>query len=91
MPLRSTVADTPFALTLLQTQMRYSSEPPAPVEVPLLTTCALTQSAPGLGGFDECEGEGVGLAVFDGDGDGEALFDGLDVFDGVGLDVGLLV
>ena len=79
-----------MAFTLLQTQIEYSSEPPAHVAVPLLSTCAVTHSAPCLGGgLAECEGDGDGLADFDGEGEGDGLFDGL--FDGLGLVVGVIV
>jgi hypothetical protein len=60
-----------------------------------LTSCAVTQRAPGLG---ECEGDGLGdfegEGDFDGDGlgdlDGDGLFDGEGLFDGVVVLDGLL-
>ncbi len=90
--LRSIVAVTLVALTLLQIQIWYSSEPPGQVAVPLLITCAVTQSVPCCGGgVDDCDGEGDGLGDFDGVGDDEGLFEGLPVDVGLGLPEGLLL
>jgi hypothetical protein len=88
--LRSIVAVTLAALTLLQIQIWYSREPPGQVAVPLLITCAVTQSVPcSGGGVEDCEGEGEGLGDFDGVGDDEGLFEGLPVDVGLGLPEGL--
>ena len=85
--LRWTVAATWVALMLLETQIEYSSEPPAQVAVPPRSICAETQSTPWGGGLVDREGDGDGLADFDGEGD----LLGVGLADGVTLDVGPVV